>query len=97
MTGYAIRVWSKRISQQLCAFHKIPQARVFGAATAMNVERVLLYQHTRDRIGRQGYPQERAPCGKRILSTLSRELIRSHFVEHLQTEANPLPAKPHIL
>jgi len=75
MTGYAIRVWSKRISQQLCAFQKIPQARVFGAATAMNVERVLLYQHTRDRIGRQGYPQERAPCGKRILSTVSRELI----------------------
>jgi len=75
MTGYAIRVWSKRISQQLCAFQKIPQARVFGAANAINVEQILLYQHIGDRIGRQGYPQERAPCGKRILSTVSKELI----------------------
>jgi len=41
----------------------------------MNVEQILLYQHIGDRIGRQGYPQERAPCGKRILSTVSRELI----------------------
>jgi len=52
MTGYAIRVWSKRISQQLCAFQKIPQARVFGAANAINVEQILLYQHIGDRIGR---------------------------------------------
>jgi predicted nuclease of restriction endonuclease-like (RecB) superfamily len=48
------------------------------AATAINVELVLLYWHIGDRIGRDILKEERAPYGKRILSTLSKELIAEY-------------------
>jgi len=48
------------------------------AATAVNVELVLLYWHIGDRIGRNILKEERAPYGKRILSTLSKELIAEY-------------------
>ena len=48
------------------------------AATAVNVELVLLYWHIGDRIGRDILKEERAPYGKRILSTLSKELIAEY-------------------
>ena len=50
------------------------------AATAVNVELVLLYWHIGDRIGRDILKEERAPYGKRILSTLSKELIADYIV-----------------
>ena len=48
------------------------------AATAVNVELVLLYWHIGNRIGRDILKEERAPYGKRILSTLSKELIAEY-------------------
>ncbi len=48
------------------------------AATAVNVELVLLYWHIGDRIGRDILKEERAPYGKRILSTVSKELIAEY-------------------
>ena len=48
------------------------------AATAINIELVLLYWHIGDRIGRDILKKERAPYGKKILSTLSKELIAEY-------------------
>lgn len=48
------------------------------AATVVNVELVLLYWHIGNRIGRDILKEERAPYGKRILSTVSKELIAEY-------------------
>jgi len=51
------------------------------AATAVNVELALLYWHIGDRIGRDILKEERAPCDKRVLSTVSKEWMTYYDLE----------------
>lgn len=66
------------ISFLLSDLHDLIRTAKGRAATAVNVELVLLYWHIGNRIGRDILKEERAPYGKRILSTLSKELIAEY-------------------
>ncbi|WP_332449995.1 DUF1016 N-terminal domain-containing protein [Methanoculleus sp.] len=74
------------ISFLLSDLHDLLRAAKGRAATAINVELVLLYWHIGDRIGRDILKEERAPYGKRIISTLSKKLI-AEYVALSQVQA----------
>ena len=70
----------------------IDEARIHVASTA-NYELTMMYWHIGERINRDVLGNERAEYGKQIVSTASRQLSWSHFVQQIQKSLEVAKAK----